>query len=373
MPVSILTNGEEVCTQVDLKPEKSEECVDASSIALASDVFRIRSSHELSSLPLRLALLDNVCAIMPSAGMDLFGNALDIRLPFVSVNPEFLEKSDGEELLRSVFAIDPCDPSISPELDDVAAGSPWFRSIALRARLEYRDMITLSELLLERFKFQVLSTFRVLKLSASMTKAIGDGAGLAQNTTELDRAPPDAFYAKSVSSIMEVRSRALALRQSTLSMDAAAIVNHLTPFLENVFPSYAGSALPPTVEPENLFLLPIRFLVCGSKRCDYASLDGAVAASLKLLGEASEYLCVVGIPALEEPPQRDSQSMVEHERSVDQPRPMTDERNAVGSLDQPSLGEALPARKKKKKGKKRKVCVSNSAVAVDHLACTDAP
>jgi hypothetical protein len=153
-------------------------------------------------------------------------------------------------------------------------------------------------------------------------------------------------------------------------MEASAIINHMGPFLEIVSPSFAGSTLPPTVRPESLFFLPIHFLACVKKSGDYASLNDAIAASLKGMSdcEPSESLPDIDSQVLDEPTP-DSQLTVEHETSLDHPQPMADGPDAAASSDQPNSGDALPAKKKKKKGKKRKVCFDNSSVPVVELNC----
>jgi hypothetical protein len=350
------------CSQFRVKHGKTEETTDPSNHSLASDVFRIRSSSEPAKL--HLTFLDNTCVFQPSACTRVSGKSADIHLPFVSINPDFLEDSIGEELLGAL-SVDPSDSLTLPN-PGVGVRPPWLTSIAALARREDRDTVTLAALLLERFKFQLLVTFREFEASACAKDGI-DGAGSNKMVCLNERVDyqPHQFDSL-VALITDLRSSARSVRELALTMNGAAIADLMKPFIESFLRLCDGGNLLSTVKPEDLYLTPIHFLASARKSVDYSAMGDAVAASLNRFDRAIESRRAAN-EAVVDRPRSGSKSTVEHDDSIEQSRPMSEEINSKDSLDQPISGACLSSddvvnagrncSKKKKVKKKRKVWI----------------
>lgn len=263
----------------DAEAAKSEEASDASNKRLDSDVFRIRSLEKPS--PPLLSLLGNVCVILPSAFMHASGKSLDTLIPFVTVNPEFLEKSSDEEPFLALFSaetqsniVSPCDSTC----EITATPTPtWLKKLA--SRHANGEKTTLSALLLERFRCQVSLAFS--ERDPSLCVENGSGSSQYASAFEHDGSSTERTDLSLKSLMIDIRSSASSLRLINSKMDAATVSACMIPFVEVL--SDTSSCQPRHLKFENLLLVPIQYLSCRTRSVDFSAWNGAIESSLKLI------------------------------------------------------------------------------------------
>jgi hypothetical protein len=321
---------------------------------LASDVFRIRSLSAPSSCA--LSLLENVCLVLPSAIQHALGTSVDGLEPFITINPEFLEKVGVEEVYATVFSSEIDDgSSLMSSLLVSAEESPvplWLKPVTKRH--SDSDTTALSNLLLERFRQQILSSYLEHRASVNACRSESQRQGNSELEHPRFSVERYGFPENSATPSLwmpSVRSTAFSLRGLAESMEAARLAECLESLRRHL--SYMK------LSPESLVFTPLHSLSFACGDIIFSRLDAANAKSLKQMSSWNQ--SDVGSPTDEEVIPEIASSPMQRDEPGPTPHNVDDEclfsQNPVGDTITTSsdVVGALGSKKKKKKAKKRKV------------------
>lgn len=324
--------------------------VDTMHQRFSSDVFRIRKFSEPSSCG--SSLLENVRLVLPSAVQHALGKSVDGLAPFVTVIPEFLEKVGVEEVFNALFSSDIDDEGflMSSLLVTAEASSPplWLKLVSKRH--PDSETTALSNLVLERFRQQILFSYLEFRASVCARRSETQGKGTNEPSAFAeDSAPPSSWLA-------DVISTALSLSYLAESMEPVRLAECLEPVV---------SLLPSTkLNAACLIFTPMDCLAFAKGDISISRLDAANAKSLKLISHS--LLSDVRSPINEEAIRDETYNSDEGCLLVLNP----DGNTTPTSRD---VNFASGSKKKKKKTKKRKVrCHSiqqiHEAFSLSHIS-----